>query len=272
MTPSIRSILLFSCTALSTLWPIADAAPVSPVALGASIVSRALGGQDPVLPWVVEDFRKVLTETDKQVFAQPLVGVQIESMSKLPSLGTNNDGVYRFSQKYDHAGKTFEKDDIILKVLKTVEDEGFAEVKALKEVGEWVDSGLLTISGVSKPAIIMKAKPGEILVFNAYYKDHPDKQMKMANDAKMQACKKAAKVASASNVFHWNASPAAGSFLVDVKDGAIASVELVDWGAAGIIFVQAVQEGKEKPSEALFYELCFKGTTLYDIIRGRTGN
>ncbi|KAJ3731429.1 hypothetical protein DFJ43DRAFT_409845 [Lentinula guzmanii] len=250
MTPSIRSILLFSCTALSTLWPIADAVPVSPVALGASIVSQRPGGKDPVAPWVVEDFRAVLTKEDKQVFAQPLVGVQIESTSKLPSLGANNDGLYRFSQDYiNHAGETFKKDDIILKVLKSFGDEGFAEVKALKKVGEWVDSGSLAISGVSKPAIVMKARPGEALVFNAYYKDHPDKQKEMAKVAKEKGCEKAAKIATDSNVFYWDVSPVSENVLVDVKEGAIASVELVSWGSSSIIFVQ---EGKEKPSEASF--------------------
>ncbi|KAJ3747012.1 hypothetical protein DFH05DRAFT_1598254 [Lentinula detonsa] len=292
MSPSIRSILLFSCTALSTLWTIADAVPVSPVALGASIVSRGPGGKDPVAPWVVQDFRDVLTKEDKQVFgesefgsridmkahvrewdtmnvAQPLVGVKLGTMSKLPSLGANNDGLYRFSQTYiNHAGETFEKDDVILKVLKSFGDEGFAEVKALKKVGEWVDSGSLAISGVSKPAIVMKARPGEALVLNAYYKDHPDKQMEMAKDAKMQGCKKAAKIATACNVFYWDVSPVSENVLVDVKDGAIASVELVSWGSSSIIFVQ---EGKEKPSEASFYDLCFKGTTRYEILRGRTG-
>ncbi|KAJ3711747.1 hypothetical protein C8R42DRAFT_647995 [Lentinula raphanica] len=232
------------CIALSFL-RLAHTAPVHGAQPAAQVHDN-----DPVLPWIDATPAQSLTAIERQVFARPL-NIDLDPALKLErDLGSHNDGLYRLPHDYiDHAGKEYQKDLLILKVLKSLNDDSFLEVKALKMVRAFVDSGSLMVSGVSKPVIVMKFQPGEMLPFNEYYIQHPEQQQTMSREAQLKGCDAAAEIGTAHKVFHLFANPRAGKVLVnvDVSDGNITSSHLVGWGPQSVVFLKPGHE----PSSSL---------------------
>ncbi|KAJ3974637.1 hypothetical protein EV361DRAFT_614294 [Lentinula raphanica] len=101
--------------------------------------------------------------------ALPLRGIQYGS--KLPQ-GGNSVAVYDLKGTYKaHNGSDYDGSDLVIKILRPDSHPVYtlSEAKALKIVGDFVDSGILSykakdwINAYPCPAIIMKKVPGKLL-------------------------------------------------------------------------------------------------------------
>ncbi|KAJ3929008.1 MAG: hypothetical protein NXY57DRAFT_1041166 [Lentinula lateritia] len=147
--------------------------------------------------WILEEYEKTVTAADKNVFKAKLKDVQLGPL--LSTEGLHNNGIYSMKGKYK--GKS--GDDIVLKVLKSVDDEAYAEVKALKGIGEYVDSGMFTVKGKEAPVIIMIKVPGSVLSDTPEYKKaKTDEKEKMKEEAIDLMCKEVAEVGKSKGILH----------------------------------------------------------------------
>ncbi|KAJ3867427.1 hypothetical protein EV359DRAFT_78585 [Lentinula novae-zelandiae] len=110
-------------------------------------------------PWI-EDFHgsdMYLSDENKNAFKQRLVGVKLGEKLSSPRAvtGSFNEGIYMLEADYNAKDKKYEASKVVVKiVLGPVDGKILGEVKALKDVGYFIASGLLPPYG--KPAILMK--------------------------------------------------------------------------------------------------------------------
>ncbi|KAF9072002.1 hypothetical protein BDP27DRAFT_1418576 [Rhodocollybia butyracea] len=115
-------------------------------------------------PWIGPPYSDSnLEEEDKKVFEKTLQGVELGA--KLPDRGLFNTGLYKLDKDY----KNHKASEIVVKCMRQNDNKAWGEVKALKAVGYFIDSGMLLVAknGQHKdskptPVILMRRIPGDI--------------------------------------------------------------------------------------------------------------
>ncbi|KAJ3907129.1 hypothetical protein F5879DRAFT_986773 [Lentinula edodes] len=211
------------------------------------LIARNLQGEK----WILEEYEKTVTAADKNVFKAKLKDVQLGPL--LSTEGLHNNGIYSMKGKYK--GKS--GDDIVLKVLKTVDDEAYAEVKALKGIGEYVDSGMFTVKGKEAPVIIMIKVPGSVLSDTPEYKKaKTDEKEKMKEEAIDLMCKEVAEVGKSKGILHNDNR--IENIHVTMSGNKVVSAKLTDWGAYELYTMD------KSASEAEIIAFCKKHWTHVD--------
>ncbi|KIK67581.1 hypothetical protein GYMLUDRAFT_68645 [Collybiopsis luxurians FD-317 M1] len=224
------------------------------VAHAAHITGRSLGTR-----WIEEPYYsdKVLTEDDKKVFDTTIsnslsLGAQLTG-------GSNNRGLYVVQNKYQE----HEENSLVVKVLKTIDNNAFAEVKALKDVGDLVGAGMLALpdgpesgkilnnveeaasksesestSGNAKtkrvPVIIMKKKRGDVLFTISAYKNTDRKQKRELREETLNLmCEVVANYAMNKGVLHNDNHPMNVLVTLSPSGDSVRILQLVDWGGTG---------------------------------------
>ncbi|KAF5354438.1 hypothetical protein D9757_014722 [Collybiopsis confluens] len=192
------------------------------------LARRALIQNRPT--WLLSEFNepKMLTDADKKVFDSELKDLKLGSQLKLTADTMHNGGIWNVKRYKGYSGSP---GDLLLKVISldlSKSDEMFrrnldylnyGEVKALKQVGDFVASGYIKDPGLStlknlknkvtsKPpshsrVIIMKKKDGRTLLdMNAYAHLSSSQFETFATSVKELACKAAAEIAADKGVLH----------------------------------------------------------------------
>ncbi|KAF5389694.1 hypothetical protein D9757_006020 [Collybiopsis confluens] len=198
---------------------------------------------DPDHPtWLLSRFNdlQTLTAADKKVFDSKLEKVKLGS--QLPSHGGYNGGIWNVKSYKGYSGSP---DDLLLKVIWPDQygANNYGEVKALKQVGDFVASGhikdpeLSTLDKIkskikSKPpgdyynAVIMKKKVGVTLRDPSAYADFSG-LVKLVEEL---ACKAAAEIAVVKGALHGDLNRGNILITMDQARQKPTSVNLVDWG------------------------------------------
>ncbi|KAJ3999780.1 hypothetical protein F5050DRAFT_1804680 [Lentinula boryana] len=217
-----------------TMWK----AKLSILVLASSIFALPRGKQPSWLgKYIVHPF----TVEDRYIFA-PFGGLELGDL-------ISNKG-YTAEVKWVHKFRGIQRNDLVAKVFHshTTPDLVCAEIKALKQIGEFHAAGLYDGSMV----IIMDKKPGEILEDTKQYKQAaaPEKS-RLTSEAKEKYCEEVAKIAIDKKAYHVDNN--AGNYLVqfDEMTDTICSVEVIDWGIARIV-------NEPVPKEEEVYQYCMR--------------
>ncbi|KAJ3996607.1 hypothetical protein F5050DRAFT_1758248 [Lentinula boryana] len=169
------------------------------------------------------------TKKDQQAFSKQLWNVRLGE--RLPVGGQNNFAVYSLKGY----GLRFKSNTLIMKVFNTVNNAAIGEAKALNAVGDLVASG--TVKALdSKPAIIMKKKPGQPLHETQAYKAAREiVREKMRSQTYELMCNEISAVATKKYVLHDDNNPA--NILVTMDGNTVKSVAVVDYGPPQTYFV-----------------------------------
>ncbi|KAJ3734934.1 hypothetical protein DFJ43DRAFT_1037262 [Lentinula guzmanii] len=198
--------------------------------------------------WILQEYEKTVTEADKNVFEAKIKDVELGSL--LSTEGLHNNGIYSIKGKY----KNHDGDDIVMKVLKIVDDEAYAEVKALEGVGEYVDSGMFAVKGKEEPVIIMFKVLGSVLSDTPEYKKaKTDDKEKMKEEAIDLMCKEVARVGKNKGILH-----KIENIHVMMSGNKVDSARLTDWGAYELYTMD------KSASEAEIIAFCKKHWTPVD--------
>ncbi|KAF5389692.1 hypothetical protein D9757_006022 [Collybiopsis confluens] len=193
--------------------------------------------------WLLSRFNdlQTLTAADKKVFDSKLEKVKLGS--QLPSHGGYNGGIWNVKSYKGYSGSP---DDLLLKVIWPDQYYGadnYGEVKALKQVGDFVASGHIKDPGLStldkmkskiksKPpgdyynAVIMKKKVGVTLRDPSAYADFSG----LVKSVEELACKAAAEIAVNKGALHGDLNRGNILITMDQAQQKPTSVSLVDWG------------------------------------------
>ncbi|KAH7875798.1 uncharacterized protein C8R40DRAFT_1187045 [Lentinula edodes] len=157
------------------------------------------------------------------------------------------DALYIYASKEDYKveGINHDKDTLIVKVLKYNDKHSWGEVKALKDVGLYIDSGLITVQESDCYAIVMKMVKGVLLEETEEYKNARLAQKKaLLEEVKSLVKEEVVRFAVQKQILH--ADFHVENFLVGGRktdkgmtlDIPITRAELVDWGYPGIYKVK----------------------------------
>ncbi|KAE9404957.1 hypothetical protein BT96DRAFT_972785 [Gymnopus androsaceus JB14] len=213
------------------------------------------------MPWIDVKFDnpQILEGKDKKTFSKKLSGITIDE--KLPVEPHNSYGLYTLKGRYKF--RTASK--YIMKIMLPIDNdakaaEAFGEVKALKIVGDLVDSGLFTDLArgfENAPVIIMKKKSGEVLSTTTAFKaavagKDVALQTQMKSEALKLMCAEVARIAYKKKVLHDDNHE--NNVLVTLRGNTVISVELVDWGPQG-----TYQINKKLVTQAEIEHWCIDG-------------
>ncbi|KAJ3868119.1 hypothetical protein EV359DRAFT_77966 [Lentinula novae-zelandiae] len=184
-----------------------------------------------------------LNEDDKRVFEKRLKNLKLGA--KLHCLGGDALYIYASKEDYKVEGINHDKDTLIVKVLKYNDKHSWGEVKALKDVGLYIDSGLITVQEKDCYAIVMKMVKGVLLEETEEYKNAKLAQKKvLLEEVKSLVKEEVVRFAVQKQILH--ADFHVENFLVGGRktdkgmtlDIPITRAELVDWGYPGIYKVK----------------------------------
>ncbi|KAJ3909719.1 hypothetical protein F5879DRAFT_1027839 [Lentinula edodes] len=232
------------------------------------IVLGAPGGDlDP--DWILGFYGDdtYLDEADKKVFEKNLdlvVGSHRDECS-----GAYNKGIYTLLKDYEVGGVNHGKDTVIVKVIggvgnpeSTVDNKVWGEVKALKDVDLYIDSGMAKFGDGKYPVIVMKLVEGVMIKeTNEYLDAKVDQRTKWLEEAKAHVKKEVVQNAVQKGVLHTDLN--SYKFVVggaDTSDGPtlttpITEARLVDWGYPGVF---KVKNGVTETEVKKWFELQWK--------------
>ncbi|KAJ3765899.1 hypothetical protein FB446DRAFT_759314 [Lentinula raphanica] len=225
--------------------------------------------------WVTAPYPRSLKPEDfKDVFSTPLQGLTLAQ--KHSAMGNNNAGVYSvgsfdpsFAQLFPPsiAAQNIDPSRLLVKVLKAIDDDMIAEVKALKIVGQFVASGLMKLpvarsnelgkvkrglkgghtrrdaasgknDGIDsvedgfelKPVIVMLKMPGKPLTLVPEFVSETDLETKrqMMSDTLSLMCDRVGELALQHRFVHRD--NIIGNILVINEGTQIVDVNVIDWG------------------------------------------
>ncbi|KAJ3745312.1 hypothetical protein DFH05DRAFT_1487420 [Lentinula detonsa] len=189
--------------------------------------------------WLGKYIIQTLTVQDKRILTTTLD-------LKLGSLISDVGNTGEVKQVINFQG--IPRNDLVAKIFYSHVEPNlvYAEVKALKQIGEFHAAGYHDESIV----ILMEKKPGEMIADTVQWKQaaYP-KRSYFLREAKQKYCEKVAKIATTKKVYHGDDND--GNFLVqfDNTTDTICSVEVIDWGVA--LFVN-----EPVPNEKEVYQYC----------------
>ncbi|KAF5364528.1 hypothetical protein D9757_011327 [Collybiopsis confluens] len=179
--------------------------------------------------WLLSKFHdpKMLTDADTKVFDSELKYLELGSPMKFTASAKHNGGIWNVKSYKGYSGPP---GDLLLKVI-APHNLGYGEVKALKQVGDFVASGYIkdlgpsTSDGMKSRSVIMKKKEGRTLTDLGL----PASQyMPVARSVKALACNAAAEIAVTKEVLHGDLT--LGNILIKMVQQKPNSVNLIDWG------------------------------------------
>ncbi|KAJ3733482.1 hypothetical protein DFJ43DRAFT_205487 [Lentinula guzmanii] len=134
-------------------------------------------GRNP--SWILDFYGsdEYLNQGDKIVFKKPLTNAVIGP--RLSHEGLYNKGIYALNADYKGSipeSETHLKSEVIVKVMEDTGNNALGEVRALKDVGLYIDSGLIIIDKEQQPVILMKKVPGVSLQEIVQYRDASSKE------------------------------------------------------------------------------------------------
>ncbi|KAJ4467835.1 hypothetical protein C8R41DRAFT_45904 [Lentinula lateritia] len=219
--------------------------------------------------WVTAPYPQSLKNEDRDVFGTTLQGITLAK--KHSSMGNNNAGVYSVASFDSSFARSFppsiavqniEPSRLLVKVLKQIDDDMVAEVKALTIVGQFVASGLLRlpiaksndvgrikrsiktreVRGVGdtspndddlfelKPVIVMLQMPGKPLTHIPEFISEKNLETKrqMMGDTLKLMCDRVGKLALEHRFVHRD--NIIGNILVINKGTEVVDVNIIDWG------------------------------------------
>ncbi|KAJ3712113.1 hypothetical protein DFJ43DRAFT_80352 [Lentinula guzmanii] len=182
---------------------------------------------------------EAVTKEDEQAFSSYLSDIVIGE--RLPKSGTNSIAAYEVKGTY----KGHDGDNLVIKILPGNSTYTWGEAKALRAIGDLVDSGTIMyaephwLSSRYLPAVVIKKMPGKILEhIPAYMHADPKQKESFRREIAQQMCQKVAAVADNTRVIHKGNHKR--NVLITLKDDqtltGISSVELVDYGWPGTFF------------------------------------
>jgi len=221
--------------------------PITPPSATPSPLSIDTYPKNFKLPeWVIAPYPLSLKDEDRvNVFETMIEGITLAS--KHSPLGNNNAGIYSiasftpsFAQEYfprNIASLNPDPSRLLVKVLKDVDDDVIAEVKALKIVGQFVASGRMRVQMEDdesmyeiKPMIVMLKMPGQALTSTPGFIAAKDMETKrqMMSDSLMMMCDKVGEMALEYGFVHRdNIIP---NVMVIADGTTIIDVNIIDWG------------------------------------------
>ncbi|KAJ3912560.1 hypothetical protein F5877DRAFT_84682 [Lentinula edodes] len=224
-----------------------------------------IGLPDRILGFYGDD--TYLDEADKKVFEKNLdlvVGSHRDECS-----GAYNKGIYTLLKDYEVGGVNHGKDTVIVKVIggvgnpeSTVDNKVWGEVKALKDVDLYIDSGMAKVGDGKYPVIVMKLVEGVMIKeTNEYLDAKVDQRTKWLEEAKAHVKKEVVQNAVQKGVLHTDLN--SYNFVVggaDTSDGPtlaipITEARLVDWGYPGVF---KVKNGVTEDEVKKWFELQWK--------------
>ncbi|KIK57991.1 hypothetical protein GYMLUDRAFT_246369 [Collybiopsis luxurians FD-317 M1] len=253
--------------------PLSEPSPdpsYEPSASLGSNTSRPLTFKLPA--WVTAPYPKSLREEDRDAFNTTLQGITLAR--KHSSMGNNNAGVYAVASFDSSFAKAFpssiaaqgiDPSRLLVKVLKDIDDDMIAEVKALKIVGQFVASGMLRVPATKsneakkkrragntiqssdknkdnqfelKPVIVMLKMAGVPLTSVPAYvaeKDSTTKRRMMADTLNIM-CDRVGKLALDHRFVHRD--NIIGNVLVISNGTEIVDVNIIDWGGKYLSSIQ----------------------------------
>ncbi|KAJ3877121.1 hypothetical protein F5051DRAFT_16247 [Lentinula edodes] len=150
---------------------------VSQAELDAFHRHEVLGDRDRL--WVKDFYGQDLSEKDKQAFKEPLTDVKLgKILTPEVDSGSFNKGLYTLAADY----KGHDASDVVVKfLLGPAKEEAWGEVKALKDVGYFIDSGLIN----DQLAILMtKINGTPIKDTQVWFKANRSKRERLLNQMK----------------------------------------------------------------------------------------
>ncbi|KAJ3803311.1 hypothetical protein GGU11DRAFT_740012 [Lentinula aff. detonsa] len=99
--------------------------------------------------------------------------------SRISHEGQYNRGIYALKADYKGSipeSETHSKSDVIVKVMEDTGNNALGEVRALKDVGLYIDSGLIIIDKEQQPIILMKKVSGVSLLETVQFRDALSKE------------------------------------------------------------------------------------------------
>ncbi|KAJ3867464.1 hypothetical protein EV359DRAFT_61421 [Lentinula novae-zelandiae] len=200
--------------------------------------------------------------------------------------GDCSKGIYSLLKDYEVGGVNYGKDKVLIKVIggmdnpeSKVDDKAWGEVKALKDVGLYIDSGMANVDHGNYPVIVMKMVEGVRIQDTIEYKyAKVDQKEKLLEEAKPCVQKEIVHFAVEKGILHVqvafnllhikktnfvNVSSSdfhLGNFLVGgtktskglVLETPITKAQLVDWGYPGVF---KVKKGVTKAEVEEWFEL-----------------
>ncbi|KAJ3896662.1 hypothetical protein GG344DRAFT_71955 [Lentinula edodes] len=167
-------------------------------------------------------------------------------------MGAYNKGIYLLLEDYEVKGVKHGKDTLIIKVIggprnpkSVVDNKVWGEVKALKDVGLYVDSGMANVDNGKYPVIVMKLVEGVMIKDTTEYENaRLDLKLKWLEEAKPLVEEEVVNIAVEKGILQTDFHP--DNFLVGGKKtpGGLAlaipitEARLVDWGYPGVFKVK----------------------------------
>ncbi|KAJ4485532.1 hypothetical protein J3R30DRAFT_3440146 [Lentinula aciculospora] len=224
-------------------------------------------------PWILGFYGAYLDDVGKKVFDKTLSLTQRDVDDLInDNRGQWSIGVYNVTKNYwklKDGFRRYKKDTIVLKRLKEpIGNNEMGEVKALKDVGLYIDSGSAPIGPwkMQVPVILMKKVDGVVMIDTAEFKNANQQQkVELLEQAKLHVRKQVVRWAVTKQLLH--AEFNLGNFLVGGRqtatsvsmDTPITKAQLIDFGYPGIFKVK--DDVTEKEVEDWFdlqWETCTK--------------
>ncbi|KIK71700.1 hypothetical protein GYMLUDRAFT_235993 [Collybiopsis luxurians FD-317 M1] len=191
-------------------------------------------------PWISKQYDDPanLNADDRKVFTKDLTGHVTLQDEIFGSKGDYNAGVYLLAHDYlGHKG-----DQVVAKILPRKDDTAYAEVKALKTVEYYIDSGLITVhpkagnplvASSKMPVVLMKRMVGETLDETEEWKkakaEKSDKQcVEWMSQTMEMTCKQIVHWAIDKHLLHADFHKRNENIVM--KNGAVDSVNIFDMG------------------------------------------
>ncbi|KAH7877836.1 hypothetical protein F5879DRAFT_925373 [Lentinula edodes] len=204
---------------------------------------------DWILGFYGED--EYLDGDDKKVFEKTLNDLVVGDVL-YKYMGAYNKGIYLLLEDYEVKGVKHGKDTLIIKVIgglrnpkSVVDNKVWGEVKALKDVGLYVDSGMANVDNGKYPVIVMKLVKGVMIKDTTEYENaRLDLRLKWLEEAKPLVEEEVVNIAVEKGILQTDFHP--DNFLVGGKktpEGLalaipITEARLVDWGYPGVFKVK----------------------------------
>ncbi|KAJ4469777.1 hypothetical protein C8J55DRAFT_564426 [Lentinula edodes] len=189
-----------------------------------------------------------LNQDDKTVFEKEL---EVEVSRRINFIGRYNQGIYSVWGDYKVEGTEYNKRTAIIKGAAEIDGRSWGEVKALKDVGLYINSGLANIHLAKKdPVVVMKIVKGLSIKDTEEYRNaNAAQQLKLFDQVKPLVEKEVVRFAVQKGILHVDFH--SSNFLVGVMEtdnlAAPMTVHLVDWGFPSVFRVkQDVTEAEVK--------------------------
>ncbi|KAF9041701.1 hypothetical protein BDP27DRAFT_1435075 [Rhodocollybia butyracea] len=238
---------------LSTFTTVSYAHPISsPVS---SLTPRSEGGSTSIPPWIGEPYGsdENLDAEDKDAFKRTLHDVELGDWLDANG-GVNNAGLYALHK--DHKNyKGHKAGDVVVKCMQRIDNNAWGEVKALKTVGYFVDSGMVLVRERRKPksrpkltpAILMKKLDGVIPLKTSVWGQGRARRLELINSLEPKVKQEVVNWAVNKKIlvtdFHLR-----NIHVVLTKEHTVKSVHVLDFGYPGVYTVkEPVEEGEVPP-------------------------